>query len=276
MSSLRRRSDLEERGVIMTNRTDRERVRQIFAWLNQVVADGGISPSAFKLAFLISQRVNGEHFRETGELLAWPAVETLAAGLGLSGRQVITLLRHHLGDRHLQIETGGKGQKDTNRYRLWVKSTSPITNAKDETDFTLKDTTRVKSSAAKGEGQRFSRVKPTSAESIERDNQLKEPSDERVSPDGFDLFWQAYPKKVGKGHARTAFNKAVKAGTKPETIINGATRYAAERASEDPRYTKHPQTWLRAECWLDEPQQPRYRSMSAVDAALSMIGTADE
>jgi hypothetical protein len=29
-------------------------------------------------------------------------------------------------------------------------------------------------------------------------------------------------------------------------------RYAAERRGEDPRFTKHPATWLRKGCWSDE------------------------
>ena len=70
----------------------------------------------------------------------------------------------------------------------------------------------------------------------------------------FAEFWDAYPKRVEKASARKAFEAVVKAGADPGAVIAGAIRYAVERAGQDPRYTKHPSTWLRAECWEDEPE----------------------
>lgn len=44
----------------------------------------------------------------------------------------------------------------------------------------------------------------------------------------------------------------------PETLIAGAHRYRAETADKDPRYVKHPKTWLNQGCWQDEPDpQPQ-------------------
>ena len=45
----------------------------------------------------------------------------------------------------------------------------------------------------------------------------------------------------------------MKRGVDPELPIAGAQRYAGERAGEDPKFTKHPATWLRGGCWEDEP-----------------------
>jgi hypothetical protein len=42
----------------------------------------------------------------------------------------------------------------------------------------------------------------------------------------------------------------------PEELVSGAKRYAAERAGQDGKYTKHPATWLNNECWADEPARP--------------------
>ena len=98
--------------------------------------------------------------------------------------------------------------------------------------------------------------------------------------ESFARFWSAYPRHVAKGAARRAFAKAVKV-TDAETIIEGARRYGAERAGQDPRFTAHAATWLSGERWLDEParagpvidqhgnavtwgdQQPRSRSRPA-------------
>jgi hypothetical protein len=54
--------------------------------------------------------------------------------------------------------------------------------------------------------------------------------------------------------ARVAFDRALKHGVDPAALIEGARRYAGERAGQDPTYTKHPATWLRGGCWEDEPK----------------------
>lgn len=72
----------------------------------------------------------------------------------------------------------------------------------------------------------------------------------------FDDFWDAYPKRRGKADAERAWDKAIKNGIDAARIIRGATSYAAERADEDPQYTKHPATWLNKGCWDDEPDAP--------------------
>jgi hypothetical protein len=65
----------------------------------------------------------------------------------------------------------------------------------------------------------------------------------------FEEFWGVFPRKVGKGAARKAYVKALVRATHAEILV-GAKRYAASKP--DPDYTKHPTTWLNADCWLDE------------------------
>jgi hypothetical protein len=75
----------------------------------------------------------------------------------------------------------------------------------------------------------------------------------RAAPaESFQEFWSVYPRRVAKESARRAFERALNAGAAPETLIAGAKRYAIERAGQEPRYTKHPATWLNAGCWEDE------------------------
>lgn len=69
----------------------------------------------------------------------------------------------------------------------------------------------------------------------------------------FTRFWAAYPRRIGKGQARKAWAKAVKAGAQPEAIIEGAGRFTALRGNEDPKFTPHPATWLNGERWTDMP-----------------------
>lgn len=100
-----------------------------------------------------------------------------------------------------------------------------------------------------------------------------------ITDQHFDEFWASYPRKVGKGQARTAFQKALKKAYVGD-ILTGAERYAQERAGQDSAYTAHPATWLNGERWLDEPSQPpqpkttnRDQQSDRVKAALERIQT---
>lgn len=76
----------------------------------------------------------------------------------------------------------------------------------------------------------------------------------QVAADGFAEFWQAYPRRVAKGAAEEAYRQIIRNGEATEgELLAGAMRYAAERDREDPRFTKHPATWLNGKCWTDEP-----------------------
>lgn len=71
----------------------------------------------------------------------------------------------------------------------------------------------------------------------------------------FAEFWPIYPRKVGKGDARRKYAAALKGGASTAEILLGARRYAETcRNIEDPRFIKHPATWLHKECWTDEPE----------------------
>jgi len=77
----------------------------------------------------------------------------------------------------------------------------------------------------------------------------------RSTSDGFERFWAVYPRKVAKGAARKAWDRAAKLATEAD-IIAGAERYAAERAGQDHKFTAHAASWLNAERWADEATQP--------------------
>jgi hypothetical protein len=76
----------------------------------------------------------------------------------------------------------------------------------------------------------------------------------RIPPsvDGFDLFWNEYPRKVGRGLAVKAWSKAI-AKTLPATIMDGLTQWKRSKdfPSEE-KYIPHATTWLNAERWLDQ------------------------
>ena len=69
---------------------------------------------------------------------------------------------------------------------------------------------------------------------------------------GFEEFWAIYPRRAGKADAVKAWTKAVRGGTAPADILDGARRYAADPNRVD-KFTAHPSTWLNRGSWEDAP-----------------------
>lgn len=69
--------------------------------------------------------------------------------------------------------------------------------------------------------------------------------------DQFNAFWRAYPRRVAKGYARKAFDKAIGLTTL-ETMLAAIAEYIRHKPERID--FKHPATWLNGECWEDEWQ----------------------
>ena len=69
----------------------------------------------------------------------------------------------------------------------------------------------------------------------------------------FDTFWHEYPKKVGKGAAKKAFEKARKKAS-IETLVTAVRRQkcGSQWTKDDGQYIPNPATWLNQERWEDE------------------------
>lgn len=82
----------------------------------------------------------------------------------------------------------------------------------------------------------------------------------------FENFWKCYPRRVAKGAARKAFDKAIKKATL-EQMIKAITDYVAKKPEKID--FKHPATWLNGECWDDEwePAQSRIINMNPTESA---------
>lgn len=89
----------------------------------------------------------------------------------------------------------------------------------------------------------------------------------------FDAFWHRYPRKAAKGHARRAWEKAIRKTT-AEVIITGAVRYRDD-PNRDDQFTALPATWLNGERWADDPLPGRTtRSDHKVSEVQAMIARA--
>ncbi|MBZ9894226.1 hypothetical protein LB545_07695 [Mesorhizobium sp. BR1-1-6] len=85
----------------------------------------------------------------------------------------------------------------------------------------------------------------------------------------FDVFWAAYPRRISKGAARTAFEKAIRK-TDLETMLAAIRDY--QRFKPERIDFKHPATWLNQECWDDEwqavPKEVTNRRRTFTDVAM--------
>ena len=106
-------------------------------------------------------------------------------------------------------------------------------------------------------------------EEKERENApaREEPQD----PDGFEQFWELYPRKEGKKAARKAWDK-IKPGQELQMQIGNALRKqktSDQWTREGGQFIPHPATWLNGERWKDETVVPARASPGrAVSAQL--------
>ena len=67
----------------------------------------------------------------------------------------------------------------------------------------------------------------------------------------FQIWWDRYPVKRGKGQAERAFHAARKIASLDE-LLDGVARYRREKLPD--RAWRYPATWLNGKGWLDEPE----------------------
>lgn len=89
--------------------------------------------------------------------------------------------------------------------------------------------------------------------------------------DDFELFWKAYPRKVGKGAAAKAWGKATQ--RHPGKQIIEAAKNVSRQVDEgrDKKYVKHPATWLNADGWHDEDEETPGSKWERIDASADRI-----
>lgn len=78
--------------------------------------------------------------------------------------------------------------------------------------------------------------------------------DQQIESD-FEAFWRTYPRRIGRGAARKAFEKAVKRVELPE-LMTAVARFAEHPESIAGKRDSipHASTWLNQERWNDEPE----------------------
>lgn len=263
--------------------------RDRFAWLDSVLADHELQQVTFKVAYVIACHVN----RQSGE--AWPSIDTIAEIIGVDGRTVARSISQLCEGGHLEKRRGGFGK--SNRYVMVERAEAPISipDTHVTNGVSIPDSHVTTENAIHDSGV-TSFMTPLSPHSRHpcHPNPLTEPFENEPSDleiyqpasgasketprqedhsEAFEDFWKVYPRHVAKGTAKRAFEKALKIAS-TAVIIAGARRYAAERAGQDPKFTKHAATWLNAECWTDE--NPAVGGGAIIDPSGTIIGQAVE
>lgn len=215
-----------------------------FMWLDQIAADHAVSAGAFRLAYLIASKFLNRRTRE-----AYPGQTKLATLLGLKSTKGVKFLINQLvRGGHLQVVVA-HGRGLTNRYLPVAKSSE--VNSSD-----------AAAPAEAGEG--LSLFPEISAHGSPPPPRAPKPNKPNFTAE-FEEFWLQYPRKVAKEAAGKAYARARSGGATAADILNGALRYGAERQGQDPKYTKHPATWLTGRCWDDEALPSAQREHSPND-----------
>jgi len=100
--------------------------------------------------------------------------------------------------------------------------------------------------------------KPITENPTLKNNNVKNTNLKKTINKYFNEFWEAYPRKVGRGYAEKAFSKAIGANLTEaeaiaEQIVEGCKKLASDPNLPEPAFIPHPSTWLNREGWLDEP-----------------------
>lgn len=220
----------------------------------RVMQDPDVSVAAKALYGLLCTYADGDG-------VCWPGIETLASRLGVTERSV----RNWLGE----LLALGLIER-TRRYGRQQTSTLTVLM-----DLQVKGYRNVRSSTSGHEDSPRSR-NPSADELIQREldqrevppyppptavEQPRSSSDEE--PEGFAEWWALYPRKVGKGAARSAYRKAIKGITPPALLqalrgqLEGLERARLEGSRKGADYRPMPASWLNNERWADEPADSR-------------------
>jgi hypothetical protein len=221
--------------------------RRQFRWLDQVAADPQVSAAGFVLAYRIAKHIN----RGTGD--AWPSQATLAAEARLTVRSIRDLSAQLEAAGHLII-VGSRGRGVSCRYRWILRAEPDQPEPESETETGIEAAAVVHAPAPEPEPQE-EELFPDTVETARKPT-VSPRAKQDLTAD-FEAWWLQYPRKVSKGAARKAYDKARKSGATADELEIGAMRYAAARMREDPKYTKHGATWLNGEGWLDEQEPMR-------------------
>ena len=202
-------------------------------------------PTSEKMVLLII----ADHADDEGTN-SWPSVATIARKASISPRQAQRLIQSLSASGLLSVEEQAGGHREMrddrrpNRYTVKLSGATRVTSRKVERG----DKDRLRGDAHDANGATPMSPKPSLEPSL-----IEPPINidhRRAISAEFDIFWQTYPRKVGKTAAEKVFKK-IALTVDTSLILDGALRYAMDPNRQD-EFTAHPTTWLNAGRWDDE------------------------
>ena len=193
----------------------------------------------------------------------WPSYETLAYSCEISRSSVINHIKWLAENDFLWIEKRYDKDAQKNLSNIYHLTLSKGKQAKDVGGLAV---TPVQEMNHEGVVQEIHHpsVGDTPKPIIESISKPIIESNDWIEK-SFEAFYESYPNKKGKGQAQKTWNNVFlgkgdhKKPSNPvelfETIMNAVKVQTPVILLSEPRFRKHPSTWLNAQAWLDEIEQ---------------------
>ena len=192
-------------------------------------------PTSEKMVLLVI----ADHASDEGDN-AWPSQATIATRASCTIRTVQRCVNNLVREGYLRMEKGAGGSATCRDDRRPHRYTINLKRLRGDNLTTRKELRGV--------------IDDEDGATLETDTgRLSRPMNHSNEPSietPFDLFWNAYPKKIAKKAALKAWTQATK-DTDPNVIIASAQAYAKDKTRQE-AYTAYPATWLNAGRWMDE------------------------
>jgi DNA-binding transcriptional regulator YhcF (GntR family) len=209
----------------------RIRVDRRFAIIDEWVLDLDISDRALRLYAILMRYADKDTHK------AFPSRKTLAERLKCSPASV-----DRASMELVEAALMSKEQRYNNSLVYTLHTSSPVTTPIITHDDTL--SSPVTTAISTGDDLTITTKREPKEQELLNDISTK-----------FDQFWEVYPRKVGKGKARQAFEKALEK-TDIDTILAGVQAYVHHEGYNDMEFIAHPTSWLNGERWDDEYETP--------------------
>lgn len=185
---------------------------------------------------------------------AWPSVERIAKRAKLSPRTVRRALMSLVAGGWI---TAQRRQDDLGRDLPTVYTLPPVREG------VTADGLPCPPCHGEGVTRDRGRVSPGTPELPFKKNYTKLNSKNTLSPvPGFEEWWSAYPRKVGRSKAKTAYAKAVREiasrngndlAAAADKLLSTTRTFAESDTGQAGQYCPHPTTWLSQGRYDDDP-----------------------
>lgn len=175
--------------------------------------------------------------------------------------------------------------KGSFREAIWVVSDTPMTNSdllevvsgvfgQDNSSLPSSEnrTTGIRTQINTNRNNTLDISSNKDIKNNKHNNSIKENKTKQIKENaGFDVFWKAYPRKVGKETARKAFQKLDK-DVSLDTLLRAieAQKNTQQWRKDNGQFIPHPATWLNNRRWEDEVGPSEIQNGGGWDALTRM------